>query len=362
MATVRRRWAFDALNHLVLTSRLGRKPRSGGYIPIPNGRFLELLGNPIGPEVLYEAKRLEIIDCDDEAVVGVQCNGFLITKKALAYGITALRAPDRIANRLKESRRLRVELGVNPALRQLWGTLRKVRLGEGAWEALNTRLEGADMVSALHSIQSIDAIRRRHWRFCTDENTGRVFHNVANCPRVFRPHLTIGGDPTGEADIASSQPFFLAALAYKGEDTIEAKTFRGLASSERFYETFGEWIGLDETDHDNLKTRFFQEVLFGRKWFRAKMWEALEARFPRLAEFIDRVKRDDHCALARLLQQEEARVVIGQIAPILMARGIETLSIHDGLMARKEHLKEVQSIMTSTIERETGNRPLVRIK
>jgi len=81
-----------------------------------------------------------------------------------------------------------------------------------------------------------------------------------------------------------------------------------------------------------------------------------------LAEFIDRVKRDDHCALARLLQQEEARVVIGQIVPILMARGIETLSIHDGLMARKEHLEEVQSIMTSTIERETGNRPLVRIK
>ena len=360
--TTRRRWAFIGLIHLILTRHLGQKLRPGGYARMHFDEVARFLGNRLGPEVLEAAKVIGIIECDGAAKEFVRSNGYRFTALALSYGPAVSRASLHLAKKLATVRRYRPDIGDNPVHRQMWKTLHKVRLNSGILPALKARLQGEGLVSALCSIYSVDAVRRGLWRYSTDKNTGRVFHNVANFPSELRPYLTIRGGLTGEADIASSQPYFLAALAYRGDTSEEANAFRALVASENFYETFGGWIGLAGKDRKKLKKQFYAEVLFGLKKYRGKMWAAMAARFPRLATYVDRIKEDNYRELARILQHEEARVVIGIIVPALTAQGIEGLSIHDGLMVRQEHLPEVQRVMKAELERVTGIRPLIRIK
>lgn len=359
-----RRWAFAGLNHLLLTRHLGRKPRCGGFMPLPQYRVKEFIGNPMGPEVLGALGKggMGAWDSDDSYEIGERCNGYRFSSAALAYGATVSEAPKKIADRIRAGRGYRIELRDDPVARQQWQTLRRVEWGAGVWASLNGRLKGAEIVKGICSIMAVDDIRRRHWGLVTDPNTGRLFHNVNRCPRDLRPDLIINGKETGEADHASSQPFYLGVIAYKGDNSAEARAFHGLTCSERFYETFGEWAGLTGLTKDELKNRFYIEVLFGKSFCRGRLWDALQERFPKLAAFITSVKWRNHKELARILQKEEARLVLGIIVPGLTAKGIETLSIHDGLLAHRECLEEVRDYMAAEIERATGYRPLVRIK
>lgn len=362
--SVNRRWAFAGMNHLLLVRHLGRKPRGDGYIPLPQYCVTGFLGNPLGPEILgaLGPRGMGALECDNAYERGKRCNSYRFSKAALAYKPTVSTAPKKIADKIRAGRGFRVELNKEPVAHQQWHTLHRIEWGAGIWDALDKRLRGAGIVKGLCAIMAVDDIRRGHWGLVPDMNTGRLFHNVNRCPRDFRPHLILDGKETGEADIASSQPFFLGATAYRDDNSEEARAFRGLTTSERFYETFGEWVGLADLDRDQLKELFYKEVLFGEWWAKKRLWEAMASRFPKLAAFIDRVKRDDYTALSRLLQKEEARVVLGIIVPGLTAMGIEALSIHDGLLAHRERLEEVRDYMAAEIERATGYRPLVRIK
>jgi hypothetical protein len=366
--TTRRRWAFDALIHLVLTQHIGRKLRRGGYVALPFDEVTRLLGNRLGPEALEATQAIGILECDKAGTAGTvgrggaRSHGYRFTPLALSYGCVVMQCPLAISKKLRAARQYRPSVVTDPIHRRMWQTLRTVGLDDGVWPALARRGNSASLVSQICAIAAVDAIRCGRWRFAVDKKTGRVFHNVNNLPSDLRPHLTLAGFPTGEADIASSQPYFLAALAYAGDDAAEAVEFRALVSSGCFYETFAEWIGLTGYDREALKKRLLTEVLFGRLEYQAKMWAAMASRFPKLAAYVERVKQDDHGMLAQLLQREEARVMHGIIVPALSLRGIACLTIHDGILARREQLPEVQRVMVAELEQATGIRPLVRIK
>ena len=360
--TTLRRRAFDGLVHLVITNHARRKPRAGGYVPLAFTAVTDLLGTRLGPEVLAAAQAMGIMECDQQGKAGRRYHGYRLSAAALSYGVRVMRAPAKYAAKLEARRELRPVVADSLIHREMLRTLRKVGFGASMWPVLQARQEASSRLSAVCVAYSVDAIRRGHWRMSVDLRTGRVFHNVANFPSELRPHLTLDGGETGEVDIASSQPYLLAYLAYRGDDSEEAQEFRALVTSERFYESFGEYAGLAAKERGKLKELFYTEVLFGLKRFRGKMWAAMALRFPRLAEYVDEVKREDYRALARLLQTEEARLVVGCIVPVLAAKGIEVLTIHDGILARREHLVEVQRVMVAELERATGIRPLVRIK
>lgn len=361
--SINRRWAFEGLIHLMITRQLGRKARSGGYYPLPQETVRGFIGNPIGLEVLgaLGPRGMGTLECDDSYEVGVRCNAYRFSVPALATGAKVSTAPKKFADRIKSARTPRKELA-DPITRQQWDTMRGLEWGSGIWAALDRRLEGAGHVKGLCALMAVHDIRRRRWGMAPDRNTGRLFHSVNRCPRDFRPHLIMDGQETGEADLASSQPFFLCVLAYSGDGSAEARAFRDLVVSERFYETFGEWVGLTGANRDQLKEMFYQQVLFGERWQRGKMWDAMKSRFPKLADYVDRVKRDDYTRLSCLLQTKEAEVVLGHVVPELNARRIKSLTIHDGLLGRRDHLEEIRDCMANVTERVTGCRPLVRLK
>lgn len=360
--SINRRWAFEGIIHLMIVRQLGRKPRPGGFYPLPLDLIKDVIGNPIGPECLAAmgADGMGFLECDGAYEVGKRANGYRFTAQALALGVKVGTAPKKLADRLRAARTPRRELK-NPAIRQQWDTMRRLQWGDGIKAALDQRLAGAGPVQGLCALMAVHDIRRGRWGMVPDPRTGRLFHNVNRCPRDFRPHLILDGQATSEADIASSQPFFLYVLAYSGDNSAEARAFRDLVVSERFYETFGEWVGLTGAGKDRLKEMFYQ-VLFGRWVEDLEMWQAMKARFPKLARYIEGVKRGDHARLARLLQTKEADVVLGSVVPDLNARGIEALTIHDGLMGRCDQLEDIQSCMMRVTERITGCRPLVRVK
>ncbi|HEY0967642.1 MAG TPA: hypothetical protein VGD88_09650 [Opitutaceae bacterium] len=357
--SINRRWALHGISHLLLRRHLGRKPRPGGFISLSRDNAEAFLGNPMGSEALgaLGPRGLGLLECDNAYERGIRSNGYRFSAAGVAFGPKVLEAPKKLGGALLRARGLDAP---GPVARQMWETLRTMEWSDEARPALEEHLAGADLVSGLCALLAYETIRRGNWGLKSGKKVDRLFHPVGNCSKLMRPHLLMAGRPTGEADIASSQPFFLATMAYRGDTSAEAQGFRDLVTSPSFYEQFAAWVGLAGGDRERIKRRFLTEVLFGELKYRGKMWEALALRFPKLAQYVERVKCDDYRALAIQLQNEEARVVLGCVVPGLASRGIEAVSIHDGLLVKREHLAETREFMASTIERETGLRPLVR--
>jgi len=366
--TPKRRASLDAVNHLVLSRHQGRKPRNGGYVPVPFALVQKIAGDKLGPESLRDLVGIGAIECDHAYRKGERCNGYRFSEEGLSFGFTARLAPQYIAQRLQEDRahRTRVSIGAEPAYEQMWSLLKKVRFAPEVWPALERHfqicLDGGKIVRGYCALLATHEINQRRWLFTYDPDTGRCFNNVSNYPKVLRPFLVLDGEPTGECDIANSQPLLLAALAYGHDHSEERTRFVELVTSGQFYETLGAWAGFVGKDRGWLKGRVYSEVLFGHEWFRAKMWNALATHFPHLAAYIDEVKCDDHRQLALLLQRKEAEVIVHNIIPRLTAMGIDALSIHDGCLSRAGDVGSVMRVMEEEVEAAIGIKPLVRVK
>jgi hypothetical protein len=364
-AFVLRQNALHAVVHLVVMAGVyNRKSCKGGFVPVPISLFRKIAGGHLGSEALTFLIQTRVIESDGIFRRGEKSKGYRFSRKALGFGFTVTNASKRITERLCRARnkRLRKTTGSTPVFAALLRILKTVSVAGDAWADLARPVRSCEVLKRIYRILAVEDIRRRHWYFSHDEKTGRCFNNVTNFPRDVRPFLLIGGQPTAECDIANSQPLFLAGLAYGSTPSAERTHFVELVRSGQFYETVGQWAGLDRLPRETLKKRIYTGILFGRNHRKSKLWDALANQLPLLAAYIERTKRDAHNALALALQKKEAEVMLGQIVPRLLAEGCPVLSIHDGCLCRIVDAERVRQVMEEEVEMAIGIKPTVKVK
>lgn len=367
------RQSLDAVVHLIIHAQLFNRKRSkGGFAPVPV-RLIRSLAGSLGEWAMDFLVAVKVVETDRHYIVGKKAKGYRFSHAALSWGFSPKRMPQRFARRLgqhlAERRRVTVNRGL--AYADMYQTLRTVTLNPAIWPKLLNPPEGESPIQSLHRILAAFHIERANWYFTHDEKTGRCFCNVANFPSDLRQFLLIGGRPTGEDDIANSQPTLLVALAYKGQEQCEERAYAlSLAKAGSFYATVCGWAGLGHLSHKEQKEEVFRGVLFARCPGRSPVWSGVDRHLQIMAEYITKSKGevskqrgiDASNALALRLQSLEADIMMGRVFPRLTAMGIAGISLHDGCLVAREHLEKARQVIEEEFEAATGILPTVRIK
>ena len=204
-----------------------------------------------------------------------------------------------------------------------------------------------------------DLISDETWFFSSDKNTGRVFHNVSNCPKELRPYLRLDGRGLVEVDIRNCQPMLLGSL-YSDRHSAEAKRYNEIVEGGNFYEFMQDQTGYSR---DEAKDRFlsfaFGEVRFAES---SKFGQAFSGIFPQLRAAMDGVKCGDYVKMSALTQKLEADLVINTVVPMCERERIPVLTIHDSLMMFPEYAGDVQEMIKTECQRLYNLSPCLKIK
>lgn len=223
----------------------------------------------------------------------------------------------------------------------------------------------------------LEKLRRKDFFFSEDER-GRVYHNVACLWSKFRKFLSINGIMLVNVDIKNSQPLLftkilkdvLSSVAIypisvaplcdkvrKIEKSIsphlctiypssvapkDIVSFIQLVEEGKFYDFIMGNLG--KMERGNFKRRFFAEVFYSKLDVETKLNRIFKTLFPTVSKVIAFCKKDDHRDLPLAMQKIEADLMIGQVCPRL---NIPFLPVHDSILTLPQHADYVRKVITS---------------
>jgi hypothetical protein len=178
-------------------------------------------------------------------------------------------------------------------------------------------------------------------------DSGRIYHSVANLPKVLRSELRIDREKTAEIDISCSQPSLLSSLysLTKKAHLAERESYLAFVLSGTFYEEIAKLGGKGWT-RDEAKTEFFNQIAFG-SYFCADSYELLppfSKRFPILSHRMAAVKSRGNRVLPIRMQSLEAKVVIDGACSECAAKKFKVLPVHDSLICKASEALAVAKI------------------
>jgi hypothetical protein len=113
----------------------------------------------------------------------------------------------------------------------------------------------------------------------------------------------------------------------------------------------------------DFKVMVFADILFGRAEINNPITQLFAARFPSVAEWIQRQKAGSYKNLARLLQREEAQIIIDTICEHLRVHHPEVpiTPIHDSILTTDDFVPLVKRIMEEEYARR-GLHPVIKME
>ena len=178
-------------------------------------------------------------------------------------------------------------------------------------------------------------------------DNGRMWTRLTSLSKRLRPQLLLDGEPVVEVDNKCCQPWMLAIASRDDEllAAVEADQFYCVlhADRDRAKEYFGrvfltgsEYKG--DSRGDRTGPRFWNDrPMTGRR-------REMAERFPDAWEWSVQVRLRGPGTSAKL-QQMESRLVVQNVAPELLRRGIPMGTVHDCVVCKVSDAEEVAGLM-----------------
>lgn len=186
----------------------------------------------------------------------------------------------------------------------------------------------------------------------TQPSQSRVHNWISRLPKFFRSFLSLDGERLVSIDVKNSQMIHLSSLLGKLANSPELDKFRVLCESGVIYEYIMTVTGY-KGSRNEFKPAFYKQILFSKNsnMIRYKMFKSFAKVFPQVAELLTRVKIEDHSQLARMMQKEEANIIINDtdsVVSTLMANGIDCITLHDSVIVRESDADRAELLMSRT--------------
>lgn len=101
---------------------------------------------------------------------------------------------------------------------------------------------------------------------------------------------------------------------------------------------------------EKAKLLLLRDVFAKKGRYPSPFEETFRRTFPTVHQFVRRVNRENHGDLIRVLQRVESWLVIENVAPRLVSRGIPILTLHDALYCRVGDVPAVVDAFAETFE------------
>ncbi len=215
--------------------------------------------------------------------------------------------------------------------------------------------------------ERINSIDQKNWQASVHsrtfkKGTGRIFTNVTNCPKAFRPFLRIDGEKTVNVDIRCAQPSLLALFYDPAtqEDKEEREKFVENITDKDFYSE----MAANSPEHltrDVLKVKTFS-FIFGRNEHQdTKIGRTFQATYPVLHKRMTELKeKEGYKECAYRMQCAEVDAVIYGAFKELDSKGIVAITIHDSITCKESDAAKVQEALERHFEKKMGFKPFVR--
>jgi hypothetical protein len=197
--------------------------------------------------------------------------------------------------------------------------------------------------------QAVARLFYKSWWSKVDDN-GRYHTPLTNLSKAIRGELVCEGEPVVGFDFANFQPSLLTLQKAFPIPDNEGKQYAALCREGRIYDHMRVSCPI-YTDRDALK-RDFQRMLNDKNERMAKMplFKAFQGDFPNYAEAILRIKSDDHCDMARLLQGLEAEIMFGDVVRMFRQKKESPFfTVHDAIYTKIMQADVLRTVLENVI-------------
>ena len=255
--------------------------------------------------------------------------------------------------------------------------------------------------AALHNINSIDI---GDYNVSIDTNVHRLHSVITNLQKTYRVFLSYNDIPLVNIDISNSQPYLLCLLLNpsfwdKASDiplnigmlyqNVQNKFSEMHLEEIKAYVSSLDWNDItlngyiqtvsqghiydymvqiiNQSQHTNLvrndiKTMILT-ILFSKNRYMPAFKRYFRQNFPAIYGLIEITKREDHAALACLLQNIESEIILHRCCRKIWDEGqhqIPVFTIHDSICTTSDNTDFVQSIMQQTLTENIGIPPSIK--
>jgi hypothetical protein len=197
--------------------------------------------------------------------------------------------------------------------------------------------------------QAVARLFSKSWWSTVDDN-GRYHTPLTNLSKAIRGELVCECESVVGFDFANFQPSLLTLQEAFPVPEIEAKRYADLCREGRIYDHMLASCPI-YTDRDAVK-RDFQRMLNDRNERMAQMplFDAFQDEFPSYAQAFLRIKQDDHCHMARLLQGLESEIMFGDV--VRSFRRITKapfFTVHDAIYTKNSQANILRTVLEDVI-------------
>lgn len=377
----------DYLVHLIVRGRVLRHDDGTGWVPLKIAYLREVIPDRVERRIRMALIDSRVIECDGHFIKGEKSMNYRLTSQ---YRVSAHQVEcgnARIAAKVARVRgtmfRRDTRLPVHKHLRKWLGELHiDSSAAKGIVLSTPRLAENADI-----HFTTIEMIGDGHVEF-SHCRQGRVHSIVTRTARELRAALRIKGQKLVNIDIVNTQPLLLSHLTThhthphpegdrtsntmsnsenylrkynmlmdlqsakcaQGDDIIR---FADLCEDGAIYEYLSSRAGLVALSRDEIKVKFYTDILFGRSQYVTDFTRLFAAEFPTVMAVIRSAKKRDYCDLARTLQKIESNLMIHRVCRRLLLEhpNVPVITIHDSIMTTPGNVELVRGVMAEEFGR-----------
>lgn len=265
----------------------------------------------------------------------------------------------------------------------------------------------SDWAKRYKAIYAINKFANQEFYYSVDDNVGRFHSNLTNIKREIRNFITYDGQKLVNVDIKNSQPLFSTLLLHKSffkkqtstlnfysfpsflqlllptfssntsnhysittiimlVESLKKLTNKGFGEYENYVNSGDFYKKLADAvypqlsyDKQKMKTMIFT-ILFSNNRYMgqegAKPKRDFKRHFPNVYEVFRLIKKNNHRALAHLLQRIESNIIIGEVASRIAKEcpNLPFFTIHDSVATTIGNEQYVAKIIKEEASRLTG--------
>ncbi|MDQ7917201.1 hypothetical protein RBU60_06410 [Mesonia sp. MT50] len=263
----------------------------------------------------------------------------------------------------------------------------------------------------------IEKFKDRDYILHQDSTSGRVHTILTQLKGELRQFIKYKGEPLMAIDIKNSQPYLslsilnptkykdngirdkiykynneasstimLALCNYPNYDTDDIKVFTELVANGRFYEAFGDQLQkkqlIDEPcpskrrkkakqimfssmfGHNNEKCKVIDPETKKVRYFPNEGMILFKEQFPSVHHIFKIIKKNKHNALACILQNLEAEIVLHKACKIITDIRPEAplFTLHDSIITTEENVHYVKEVLSKVLFEAIGVAPAIKIE
>jgi hypothetical protein len=339
-------------------SKLSKRVRKKQYIPLQMAHLQAVLTTKLARHILATLEALNIVEIDHQYTPAQRSKGYRLApqfhnQKFIKVDIFDSKFGDKLS-RIGGKH----FLSLSKLHQELFNMLGDYHLDEQAIHKVDNTLN-LQAFERCSAELAIDKIRCKDFFFSTDPKTGRIFHNLCNLKSEYRECIRDSNNlPMVEIDISNSQPFFLSLLLRQENITgIDVDLYNQLTRDGQLYDYIAAQGQMERSYvKSQILTMFFSE----NSWT-FKLKSTFMSLFPTVHKAIEQIKATHHNALALQLQKQEADFIIGTLSPMLIAKGVSFVTIHDSIMVSYKIGAEVLELMRKAFDNCYGVIPNLKL-